>query len=218
MVPILIGDLGLRWIVTALFGVSIATYVYALVTQCGRWTNTVNHLLHLVMSAAMILMAWRVGLNLPTIGPVIFFLLTVGWFMHAASRASCTTRRRLTNCYYAVMMMAMAWMYALMNSSLPGQIGHPHDHAQHGSLATNMSGMETPAQQMSLRASGPGWITVVNWTVALGFAAVAVYWPCHHFVRRRVNSRPSAPRLAHVELLYQATAAAGTALMFVVML
>jgi len=50
----LMGDLALRWIVTTLFGASIATYVYMLVAQQGRWTSTVNHLLHLVMSAAMV--------------------------------------------------------------------------------------------------------------------------------------------------------------------
>ena len=28
----------------------------------------------------------------------------------------------MTNHYYAVMMAAMAWMYAVMNGSLPGQL------------------------------------------------------------------------------------------------
>jgi hypothetical protein len=50
----LTGDPTLRWIVTAVFGVGIATYSYILVAQRARWTSTVNHLLHLTMSAAMI--------------------------------------------------------------------------------------------------------------------------------------------------------------------
>jgi integrase len=48
----LTGDVALRWIITTLFGASIATYVYGLVAQYGRWTSTINHLLHLMMSAA----------------------------------------------------------------------------------------------------------------------------------------------------------------------
>ena len=218
MSHILIGEQALRWIVTALFGFSIATYVYILVAQRGRWTNTVNHLLHLTMSAAMILMAWRVGLNLPTVGPMIFFLLAGAWFVRVAGRVSSATGQRVTNCYYAVMMAAMAWMYALMNGSLPGQRGHSHDHAQSGSLVTSVSEMEMSAHEMVPAAPGAGWITIVNWTVTLGFAAVAVYWPCHYFVKRKTNLMHNTPQLAHVELLYRATTAAGTALMFAVML
>src|SRR5262249_51751470 len=120
MFGMLTGDLALTWIVTLLFGVSNATYVYILVAQHGRRTGTIKHLLHLAMSAAMILMAWRVGMNLPTVGPMIFFLLAGVWFVCVAGRVSLPARDRLTNCYYAVMVAAMAWMYALMNGSLPG--------------------------------------------------------------------------------------------------
>jgi DNA-binding FrmR family transcriptional regulator len=73
------------------FGVSIATYVYILVAQHDRQTSTVNHLLHLTMSAAMILMGWRVEMNLPTVGPMIFFLLAGVWFVCVAGRVSSVT-------------------------------------------------------------------------------------------------------------------------------
>jgi hypothetical protein len=218
MSHILIGDLALRWIVTMLFGVSIATYLYTLVAQRGRWTSTVNHLLHLTMSAAVILMAGRIGLNLPTVGPMVFFLLAGVWFVRVAGRVSAATGDRLANCYYAVMVAAMAWMYALMNGSLPGQTGHLPAHAQSGSLVMGMSGMEMSAQEMSRTVLGPGWITTVNWIATLGFAAVALSWPCHYFAKRRTNPVQHAAQLAHLELLYQAFTAAGTALMFGVML
>lgn len=215
MSPDLMGDLALRWIVTVLFGASIATYVYVLVAQRGRWTNTVNHLLHLAMSAAMILMAWGVGMNLPTVGPMIFFLLAGVWFARATARMSTPTSDRLANGYYAVMMAAMAWMFALMNGSLPGHIGHLSDHAQSGSLAMNMSGMEMSAHEMSQTPPPRAeWITAVNWIAALGFAVVALYWVCRYVAGRRSNPVPHAVQLARLEPLYQACTAAGTALMF----
>ncbi len=218
MFHILIGELALRWIVTILFGLSIATYVYVLVAQHDRWNGAVNHLLHLTMSAAMILMAWHVGLDLPTVGPMIFFLLAGIWFVCAAGRVSFATRDRLTNYYYATMMAAMAWMCAVMNGSLPGQTNHSPDHALSASLAMNMSGMEMSAPEMSRTLPGPGWITTVNWIATLGFAVVAVYWPCRYFAERRTNPMPHAAQLAHLEPLCQAFIAAGTALMFGVML
>ncbi len=218
MIRVLVGDLGLRWIVSILFGVSIAIYLYIVAAQHNRWISTVSHLLHLTMLAAMILMAWRVGIDLPPVGPMIFFALAGIWFAFAAGRVS---RDRMINQYYAVMMVAMAWMYAVMNASLPGQIGHSPDHALSDSLAMNsygmdmkMAGMEAPAHDMSPAAAGPGWITTVNWIATLGFAVVALYWPCQYFAKRRTSLVPGAAQLARFEPLYQAFSAAGTALMF----
>ena len=210
----LTGGLPLRWIVTVLFGVSIATYLYIVVAQYDRWTSMVNHLLHLAMAATMILMVWHVGLDVPAIGPLIFFLVAGIWFLRVAGREWPAPTQRLTNCYYAVTMAAMAWMYAWMNGSLPGQTSHSRDHAQSPSLAMGMSathGMPQPAP-------GPDWITAVNWMVTLGFAAVAVYWPCPDVVKRRTNLVTQGRHLTRPELLYQASTAVGTALMFAVTL
>ncbi len=204
----LTGGLPLRWIVTMLFGVSIATYLYIVVAQYDRWTSMVNHLLHLAMAATMILMVWRVGLDVPTNGPLIFFLVSGIWFLRMAGRVWSAPVQRLTNCYYAATMAAMAWMYAWMNGSLPGQTIHSHDH----------SGMDMPARALHAVVPGPGWITAVNWTVTLGFAAVAVYWPCHYLVKRRTNLMGQGWRLTRSELLYQASTAVGTALIFAVTL
>ncbi|MCV7409421.1 hypothetical protein AWC05_10290 [Mycobacterium florentinum] len=201
----MIGDFPLRGIVTALFGVSIATYVYLLVVQRDRPTSAINHLLHLTMATAMILMAWHVGMDLSTAGPMIFFALAGAWFARAACRASSATSERLTNSYYAVMTATMAWMYAAMSDNLPGQASHPTS----DSLAMNMPGMEMPGHQMSRGPAGPGWITAVNWIAALGFAVVALYWSCRYTARRQST---------RLESLYQACTAAGTAMMFVAQL
>jgi hypothetical protein len=210
----LMGDVTLRWVVTMLFGASIATYVYILVARRGRWTSTVNHLLHLVMSLAMILMAWGVGMSLPTVGPMIFFLLAGVWFAGAAGRMSTATGDRLTNGYYAVMMAAMAWMFVAMNGKLPSRLGHSSDHAQSAAAAIDMSATDVPAHEMSPAEPAAEWIVNVNTIAALGFAVVALYWACRYLAKRRVNVVPQTRRLAHFEPLYQACTAAGTALMF----
>jgi hypothetical protein len=199
----LISDFTLRWIVTALFGISIATYVYLIVVQRDRPRSTINHLLHLTMAAAMVLMAWHVGMDLSTAGPMIFFGLASAWYVRAASRASSAIGDRLTNSYYAVMTAAMVWMYAVMSGNLPGQASHPT------SLAMSMPDMEMPGHQMSRAPTGPGWITTVNWIAALGFAVVALYWSGRYAARRQST---------RLEPLYQACTAAGTAAMFFALL
>lgn len=185
----MIGDLTLRWTVTALFGATIATYSYALVAQRRKWTSTVNHLLHVAMSAAMILMAWRAATGFPTFVPIAFFVLAGVWFIGLAGRVA---RDRMTNYYYAVAMAAMAWMYAVMKSGT---------HAPSDSMA---AGMDMSAHHMHWAPAGPAWVSAVNWVVAVGFAGVALYWPCRYLAERRVSPEP----------IYQAFTAAGTALMF----
>lgn len=134
-------------------------------------------------------MAWHAGIDLPTFGPIAFFVLAGGWFICLAGQA---VRDRMTNYYNAVTMAAMAWMYAVMTGGT---------HAPTGSMA---AGMDMSAHQMHWAPAGPAWISAVNWIVTLGFAVVALYWPCRYFAERRASPEP----------IYQACTAAGTALMF----
>jgi hypothetical protein len=210
----LMGDVALRWVVTMLFGASIATYVYILVAQRDRWTSTVNHLLHLVMSVVMILMAWGVGMSLPTAPSMIFFLLAGIWFGRAVCRMSTPASDRLTNGYYAMMMAAMAWMFAAMNGRLPSQFGHLSDHAQSAAAAIDMPGADMPAHEMSAAETATDWIATVNRIATLGFVVVALYWACRYLAARRTNPMPSAEQPPRLESLYHACTAAGTALMF----
>ncbi len=208
----MIGDPALRWAVTVLFGVGAATYAYRVVAQRDQWTGKVNHVLHLVMSVAMVLMVWRVGLALPATGPALLFLLAAVWFVCVAVWASSASRQRLKTCYYAAMMAAMAWIYALMSGGLPGVPTHPH--ARPDSAPTHMPGMTPPSHHMSSAPAGFSWLAVANWIGVLGFAAVALYWSYRFVSERRMTRVPTTARLVRWEPLYQASAAAGTALMF----
>ncbi len=147
MLHALIGETPLRWGVTLLFAISVGMYAYLVVTQRDQWTARLTHLLHLTMSVAMVLMVWRVGLDLPAVGPTLFFLLAGIWFVGVAAWASSASPQRLKTCYYAAMMAAMAWMYALMSGAVPGVSAHLH--AQPGSAVMDMPGMQPPAHDMS---------------------------------------------------------------------
>lgn len=207
-----IGVSALRWIVTGLFGLSVAMYAYLAVAQCDRWTSRLTHLLHLTMSVAMVLMVWRVGLGLPAIGPTLFFLLAGVWFAGLAVWASSAFPQRLKTCYYAAMMAAMAWMYALMNGAVPGAATRPH--SQPDSPVMDMPGMKLPSHDMSSAPVGPSWVTAANWIGVVAFAAVALYWSYRFVGGRRMNRGTTAARPVWWEPLYQASTAAGTALMF----
>lgn len=204
MAHFLIDGLVLRWIVTVLFGIGIAGYAYILVADHERWICTVNHLLHQVMSVAMIAMVWPVGMRLPTFGPMVFFLLAAAWFVVLAWRGSSGIADRMTNGYYAAMMVAMAWMYAVMNGKLLGQNGqHARGHTGTGSPGLDPFG--TTLQS--------GLVTTVNGIAAAGFAVAAAYW-LYRFIADRRGTLPHTAPLANLGSLCQAAMAAGIAVMF----
>lgn len=201
-------DNTLRWAVTALFTVSFLAYAYFLVAQRKCWTDMVSQVLHLAMSAVMILMAWGVGMTLPTIAATTCFLLGGAWFVGIAGRAPLAVDGQLTNYYYAVMMVAMAWMYGAMNGGLPGGSAHSGGEAMALPAHAGMAGMQPATYRM------PDWVGAVNWTAAVGFAAVAIYWAYRWMARRWTSLMPRAVRLTHAQIVTQTVTAAGTALMF----
>lgn len=206
----------MRWAITVLFAVSVVMYAYLVVAQRGRWTGRLTHLLHLTMSVAMVSMVWRVGLDLPAIGPTLFFLLAGVWFVGVAVWASSASHQRLKTCYYAAMMAAMAWMYALMSGAVPGVSVNLH--SQPASAVMDMPGMQPPAHDMTPPTTGFSWVSAANCILMVGFAAVALYWSYRLVDERRMTLLPTTARLFRWEPLYQASTAAGTALMFDAML
>lgn len=207
----MIDDLALRWTVTVLFGASMVGQVYVLVAQRDRWICTVERLLHLVMSAAMIVMAWPAGMKLPTVGPIVFFVAATVWFLLVAAHVFSGTAGRLTNGYHAIMMAAVAWLYAVMTGGLPGKLSHSLDRT-----VSRPPAMEMPGMDMSVPE--PGWITALNWIATVGFAIAAMYWFYRYFARGRKNPVPNIARFADLGPLYQAFMASGMAIMFGVML
>jgi hypothetical protein len=210
----LIDGLALPLTVTVLFGASLAAHLYTLVAQHGPWICSVERLLHSVMCAAMVVMAWPVGMELPPLGPIIFFLAAAVWFLLVAAHVFSGNAARLTNGYHAIMMAAVAWLYAVMNGGPLSQRGHSPDHTMSGA-----PGMQMPGMDMSVHETAqPGWITTLNWIATVGYASAAVYWLYRYFGQRKTNPVLDTNRLVQLGPPCQAFMASGMAIMFGTML
>lgn len=205
-----IDDLFLRWIVTALFVLSAVECAYAVATGRRVWTHAVGHLLHFVMAVAMAVMAWPRGAALPTTGPMLFFGLAAVWFLAIAFT---TAAHRTIAGYHAFMMLAMAWMYAVMNGGLlPGQSSGHHD-TQAAAMPMDMPGMDMAGGAGTSPDPGyPGWIDALDWLCTVVFAVAAVWWLYRYFAGRQAD-----PARRHIGIVCQAMMAAGMAVMFGVM-
>lgn len=222
----MIADLTLRWVVTLLFAAAAGECLLTLVVARHHRAAAIGHGLHLLMAIAMAVMAWPRGAALPTTGPMVVFLFATVWFLAVAAVVATTAEGRLVNGYHAVMMFAMAWMYAVMNGSiLPGHAagistGSGHGgggghagHAGHGGGSSNMPAMEHSAGAVS----APAYIDAVNWFWTVAFAVAAVFWTYRYFVTRRADAGTTL-NLVHFGTLCQAAMAAGMSIMFGVML
>jgi Domain of unknown function (DUF5134) len=210
----MIDEFVLPLVITAVFCIGIAGCLYVLVAQHGPRRYTLNNLLHVVMAVAMIVMAWSGGTHLPTTEPMVFFLLAAIWFVAVAVTGASGVGERLTNGYHAVMMTAMAWMFAVIHNGPSASFDHSHHHDVRASGMHTSSGIDASSMELSPKANEPAWITTINWTATLGFAIAAVYWLCRFFVERRTSPASHETVLARRELLCQACMAAGAAIMF----
>lgn len=210
----MIADLALRWTVTVLFSASFAAHLYGLVAQRDRWICTIERLLHVVMCAAMVVMAWPTGMKLPTVGPMVFFLAAAAWFVLVASHLFSGDDGRLANGYHATMMAAVAWLYAVMASGPLGRHGQSTGETMASAPDMNMPGMD-----MRVAETGePSWITTLNWIATIAFAFAAIYWLCQYFAHRKTNPGTNTARLWDWGTPCHAFMAAGMAIMFGVML
>ncbi len=217
----MIADIWLRLFVTGLFLLSAAQCGYALVTarENRTWVDQTSRVLHLLMAVAMLVMAWPAGMAVPNRPPMALFLLAAGWFVVVLLvRAG----HRVADGYHAVMMLAMAWMYAVMDGRLlPAQCARTAaDASEAASSMPSMPGMDmSGAAAHSGPTGGCGhpseWVGVVNWAITAVFGIAAVWWAIRYFGVRQ--QRPDVPAQLWFAIACQAIAAAGMAIMFAVM-
>ncbi len=196
----------LRWVVTGLFALTAVEYGVAVVAKPRPWTSAVNYALHFVMAVAMVVMAWPWSTGLPTTGPAVFFLLAALTFVVMAIVAVRTATRWELYAYHGVMMLATAWMYAIMDRHLMPAGSSPRPDMS----SMSMPGMDMSAMNMPATNEPPLWISVVGWIGAVGFAVAAVFWTFRYALDRR---RKTAPRRSLGDF-GQAMMAAGMAIFF----
>lgn len=217
----MIADIWLRLLVTGLFLLSAAQCVYALVTarEDRAWADQTSRALHLVMAVAMLVMAWPAGMGVPNRPPLVFFLLAAAWF---AVVLVVRSGHRVADGYHAVMMLAMAWMYAVMSGGLTAKAPDGVDasaasggHANMPGMA-GMPGMATPDADSAAALANPPFVSGLNWMFTVGFAVATGWWLYRYFGQRKAD--PAQPAHRFLGVVAQAMMAAGMAIMFGVML
>lgn len=210
---LMINDVALRWVVTALFLFGAAECLHAIVAMPRPWTRIVSQSLHLAMALAMATMAWPWGMTLPTAGPARFFLVAGAWFIVGIF---ITAGHRLINAYHAVMMLAMSWMYAVMSGGLLPKLtdGAVPGGGHSGHAMPNMPNMNMP-ESAADSLQNPPLISGLNWLFAVGFGIATLIW-VYRLVR--CYSTDSTDDRRPFGIACQAMMAAGMSIMFAVML
>jgi hypothetical protein len=182
-----IADLPLRWLVTGMF--LLSGVGFTLVTDRRSMTSVVSHGLHLVMVIAMAVMAWPQGLRLPATPTEVFFLAAALWFVMTAVVIARMVAQRVAHVYQAVMMFAMAWMYAVAHQHPPDQrvAEHHHHHMLPGVPMPDMD-MDMTATDAHPGDTMPGWVDAGNWIWTIVFVVAALVWG-YRFATRRGTRR-----------------------------
>lgn len=210
----MIQDVVLRWIVTALFVLSAAESLSVIAIAHRARVHVVSHLLHFTMSVAMAVMAWPWGAALPTTAPMVFFLLAAVWFVAVIITGA---GHRVVNGYHTLMMLAMAWMYAVHGRLLPRrcsaasahEMPSPHMHVPY----MDMPGMDRSAVDTApAHGADAAWVSAVNWLCTIVFAIAALWW-LYRYVALR-TAAPTGRWHRSLDVASQAMMAIGMAIMF----
>jgi hypothetical protein len=152
---------GLRWILTALFAGVGFFCVYRCVRQ-GSVTSRFGDVLHAVMCAAMVTMAWPATMSFARVPQLVLFGFAAVWFagttVWGAAHAGHTGRWQPG--YHAAMMAVMAWMVFAMPRAMTA-----------GGATMDMEGMPGMAMPVASGASGtPADVLILALVLAAGFA------------------------------------------------
>ena len=219
----MIDDLLLRWIVTAMFAIGAIDSIRTLAAHRSDLRLSVVHCLMILMSLAMIVMAWPQGNQLPLLPLMLLFALATA--IAVVFAVPKTTARRLY-VSTAVMMASMVWMYAVMSrhnstSAVPAATAPAHHGGPSGADAINeMTPLHGPS-------SDPMWMGSVTLLLVLGFLALTLYCAARSIQLPR-TAAPAPPlsnavatlRRPHLEFSWicHTLTAGGTGIMFAALL
>jgi hypothetical protein len=214
----LIAEPALRVVVTALFALA-ALYCAGRLTRRVSIPARGTYAAHLLMSVAMIVMAWPAGVGILPWPQVLLFSVGTLWFIalaisFARGWAQGThheTHGRLVYWYHAVMMAAMVWMLVVMDGSLLGAGGAHGGSA--GSAETHDHGSMT-GMEMAAGHEGAA-VIVIAWILGLLFCVAALAWLgslVPEGAARRQRPSAEALRSQRAEVGYETLMAVGMAI------
>ncbi|MEU6497263.1 DUF5134 domain-containing protein [Streptomyces sp. NPDC046984] len=164
---------GLRWLLTAVFALPVLYGLWSAVAPGRAVTERVDHALHAVMGLFMIAMVWPWGMDLPPNPQIVLFAAGALWFASVGPMRADSAKRVRTSLAalpHVLMMAAMAWMVAVMDSSSTTAGGG--EGAMHDMAGMHMGG-SSGAMAMSLIGTGQRLTAVL---LAVLLAAVALRW------------------------------------------
>jgi len=186
---------------SVLFAVIGAWYLAVLVRPRPRgvagYGESVGAGLHVLMSAAVIVMFWPWGERFPAIAQVTVFTAAAAWFAGQALFGGDALRARCANWYHAATMAAVAWIAVAMSAPATAVTAVAAT-AGSGSMSADMGGMDMGGMDMGGMdmggaasaspgtgiAGGPGTATTmaIGWAgpvclvLAAGFFAIAAWY------------------------------------------
>jgi hypothetical protein len=162
-----IGELGLRWIVTLAFAAAGAFCLYRCVRH-GSATHRVCDVLHALMCAGMVAMAWPAAMNVARVPQIVFFAVAALWF---AGMVVAGRKNRLALGYHALMMAGMAWMVLVMPLVMSGAMTASSSGAGSGDHAGMAMGGAT-----TMIGDSPAHVTIVAAVLAVVFLVAGTAW------------------------------------------
>ncbi|MFI1471273.1 DUF5134 domain-containing protein [Streptomyces wuyuanensis] len=133
---------GLRWILTLAFAMTVLYGAWRLVLPGAGFAERVDRALHASTGLCMTAMVWPWGMGWPPVPQIVLFSLGGLWFLSAAPfrAGDCSRARAILAVWpHVVMMGAMAWMVAAMDSART-MSGHEWPHGIHEVHGMEMSG------------------------------------------------------------------------------
>ncbi|MFJ8006221.1 DUF5134 domain-containing protein [Streptomyces fagopyri] len=169
----MIAATGLRWVLSLIFAAPVLYGVWRMLLPGTKAAERVDHALHAVMGVLMIAMAWPQGMDLPPVPQVVLFSAGGVWFVATAPfRAGDRSRGKavVAALPHVVMMGAMAWMVAAMDSSgsMSGSTAAGGAQSMQGMDMSGGSGLAA----MTLAGAGPKAAAVL-FAVVLGGLGLA---------------------------------------------
>ncbi|QWF85271.1 DUF5134 domain-containing protein [Amycolatopsis sp. CA-230715] len=180
----MIAELGLRWILTAVFVATGAFCGYRCLRH-GTPAARVSDVLHVIMCAGMVAMAWPAAMTFARIPQTVLFAAAAAWFAGALILRSGDhdDHRGTAHAHHALMMAGMAWMVFMMPSAMSGMVMSAPEHGgEHAGMAMG--------DGMTMSGSAPPHVAIVAGILAVLFLVAGTGWLARAIDLGRADHRP----------------------------